>query len=73
MLINGRTPEEIKRWISSRSTCNTCPKEHETGCEYGERTEDCQMCIDTLAYIERLEAQIAKQSERIDVLREMVE
>lgn len=59
-LINGRTPEAIKRWISSRTTCNTCSKEHETGCEYGERTEDCQMCIDTIAYIERLEAKQPK-------------
>lgn len=55
-LINGRTPEEIKRWVDGRATCNTCPKEHEVGCEYGERTEDCQMTIDTITYIERLEA-----------------
>ncbi len=55
-LINGKTPEEIKRWIDSRATCNTCPKEHEVGCEYGARTKDCQMSIDALAYIERLEA-----------------
>lgn len=55
--INGRTPEEIKRWVDGRATCNTCPKEHEVGCEYGERTEDCQMCIDTIAYIERLESE----------------
>lgn len=54
--INGRTPKEIKRWVDGRATCNTCPKEHEVGCEYGERTEDCQMCIDTIAYIDRLEA-----------------
>ena len=54
--INGRTPEEIKRWVDGRATCNTCPKEHEVGCEYGERTEDCQMTIDTITYIERLEA-----------------
>lgn len=56
-LINGRTPEEIKRWVDGRATCNTCPKEHEVGCEYGERTEDCQMTIDTIAYIERLESE----------------
>lgn len=56
-LINGRTPEEIKRWVDGRATCNTCPKEHEVGCEYGERTEDCQMSIDTIAYIERLESE----------------
>ena len=55
--INGRTPEEIKRWVDGRATCNTCPKEHEVGCEDGERTEDCQMTIDTLAYIERLESE----------------
>lgn len=55
-LINGRTPDEIKRWVDGRATCNTCPKEHEVGCEYGERTEDCQMTIDTITYIERLEA-----------------
>ena len=54
--INGRTPEEIKRWVDGRATCNTCPKEHEVGCEDGERTEDCQMTIDTITYIERLEA-----------------
>ena len=56
-LINGRTPEEIKRWVDGRATCNTCPKEHEVGCEYGERTEDCQMTIDTIAYIEHLESE----------------
>ena len=56
-LINGRTPEEIKRWVDGRATCNTCPKEHEVGCEDGERTEDCQMTIDTIAYIERLESE----------------
>ena len=55
--INGRTPEEIKRWVDGRATCNTCPKEHEVGCEYGERTEDCQMTIDTIAYIEHLESE----------------
>lgn len=55
--INGRTPEEIKRWVDGRATCNTCPKEHEVGCEDGERTEDCQMTIDTIAYIERLESE----------------
>lgn len=60
-LINGRTPEAIKRWISSLITCNTCSKEHETGCEYGERTEDCQMCIDTIAYIERLETKLSRR------------
>lgn len=56
-LINGRTPEEIKRWISSRVKCETCPQDGLYGCEYGERTEDCQMCIDALAFIERLEAE----------------
>ena len=56
-MINGRTPEEIKRWVDGRATCNTCPKGHEVGCEYGERTKDCQMSIDTIAYIERLESE----------------
>ena len=54
-LINGRTPEEIKRWVDSRVRCDDCPNEHEVGCEPEERTKDCQMCIDTIAYIEQLE------------------
>ena len=56
-LINGKTPEEIKRWIDSRVRCDECTNNHEVGCEPEERTKDCQMCIDTLALIERLEAE----------------
>lgn len=55
-LINSRTPEEIKRWISNRVKCETCPQDGLYGCEYGERTKDCQMCIDAIAYVDRLEA-----------------
>lgn len=54
-LINGKTPEQLKRWISSRVQCGTCTKEYAIDCAYSKRTEDCQMCVDSLAYICRLE------------------
>lgn len=59
-LINGKHPDEIKRWVDSRVRCDECTNNHEVGCEQEERTKDCQMCIDTLAYIERLEATIER-------------
>ena len=75
-LINGRTPEEIKRWL--RWVAYRC-EQTEDKCATCEYRDDCgEYCgsdtyKEALAYIEFLETQIAKQSERIDVLREMVE
>ena len=56
-LINGRTPEEIKRNLSWLVRCNNCPQNHEYGCDYENRTKECQTTDDALALIERLEAE----------------
>ena len=71
--INGKTPNEIKRNLSYLVQCESCPQNHEYGCDYEKRTKECITTDDALAYIRHLEAQLAKQSERIDVLREMIE
>ena len=57
-LINGRTPEEIRKNIEGCSNgfgCDECPYEHET-------FERCGECIitDALAYIEHLEKKLAE-------------
>jgi hypothetical protein len=56
-LINGRTAEEIKRNLSYLVRCNICPQNHEYGCDYENRTKECQTTDDALALIERLEAE----------------
>ena len=55
-LINGRTPEEIKRNLSYLVRCEICPQNHEYGCDYEKRTKECQTTDDALAYIQHLEA-----------------
>lgn len=55
-LINGRTPEEIKRNLSYLVRCENCPQNHEYGCDYDKQTEECRTVIDALALIEHLEA-----------------
>lgn len=59
-LINGRTPEEIKRNLSHLVRCEICPQNHEYGCDYENRTKECQTVDDALAYIEHLEARQPK-------------
>ena len=59
-LINGRTPEEIKSGLYAHSQetldCKECPYD-------GESRMDCSelMCLNALAYIERLEAKLARR------------
>lgn len=72
-LINGRTPEEIKRNLSYLVRCEICPQNHEYGCDYEKRTKECQTTDDALAYIQHLEAKLAEKDERIEALREMME
>jgi hypothetical protein len=72
--INGRTPEEIKHVLEW--AIFSCGGLDCDDCSYNDvcsRESDERVATDALAYIEHLEAQLAKQSERIDVLREMVE
>ena len=59
-LINGRTPEEIKRNLSYLVRCEICPQNHEYGCDYEKRTKECQTTDDALALIEHLEAKQPK-------------
>ena len=59
-LINGRTPEEIKRNLSYLVRCENCPQNHEYGCDYDKQTEECRTVNDALALIEHLEAQPPK-------------
>lgn len=56
-MINGRTPEKIKRNLSHLVRCEICPQNHEYGCDYENRTKECQTVIDSLALIERLESE----------------
>lgn len=74
-LINGRTPKEIKRVLEwAACACGNLVCEE---CQYYESVCSDEnfkrIAPDALAYIEHLEAQLVKQSERIDVLREMIE
>lgn len=59
-LINGRTPEEIKRNLSYLVRCENCPQNHEYGCDYDKQTEECRTVNDALVLIERLEAKVPK-------------
>jgi hypothetical protein len=59
-LINGRTPDEIKRNLSYLVRCEICPQNHEYGCDYEKRTTECQTVDDALALIQNLEAQQPK-------------
>lgn len=59
-LINGRSPEVIKSNLSYLVRCENCPQNHEYGCDYDKRTEECRTVNDALALIERLEAQQPK-------------
>ena len=61
MLINGRTPEDVKKaihvcWGITDETCETCP--------YRENGWDCESTLadDTLALIEYYERRIEKQN-----------
>ena len=56
-LINGRTPEEIKRNLSYLVRCEICPQNHEYGCDYEKRTKECQTTDDALALIQHLESE----------------
>ena len=56
LLVNGRTPEEIKRNLSYLVRCEICPQNHEYGCDYEKRTKECQTTDDALALIEHLES-----------------
>ena len=60
-LINGRTPEEIKIAIGCMVPCGKCPYRG-----WIPTDEGCapHVGVDTLAYIEYLEALLAKQNER---------
>jgi hypothetical protein len=60
-LINGRTPEVIKSNLSYLVRGEICPQNHEYGCDYDKQTEECRTVIDSLAYIERLEAKLARR------------
>lgn len=62
-LINGRTPEEIKRNLSYLVRCENCPQNHEYGCDYDKQTEECRTVNDALALIERLEATLERFGE----------
>lgn len=74
-LINGRTPEEIKRGIKCHVSWGDCSTE----CPYDDvRNKPAHECIqsmtkDALALIEHLEAKLAEKDERIEALREMME
>ena len=62
-LINGRTPEEIRKNIEGCSNgfgCDECPYEHET-------FERCGECIitDALAYIEHLEKKLEEAAKKL--------
>lgn len=59
-LINGKTPEEIKRNLSYLVRCENCPQNHEYGCDYDKQTEECRTVNDALALIEHLEAKVPK-------------
>ena len=59
-LINGRTPEEIKRNLSYLVRCENCPQNHEYGCDYDKQTEECRTVNDAIVLIERLEAKVPK-------------
>ena len=72
MLINDKTPKQIKNGLHY---CQTVCLED---CPYYKNGITCRECTtylskDALIYVEYLESQLAKQSERIDVLREMIE
>lgn len=59
-LINGRTAEVIKSNLSYLVRCETCPQNHEYGCDFDERTKECRTVIDAIDLIEHLEAQQPK-------------
>lgn len=59
-LINGRTAEVIKSNLSYLVRCETCPQNHEYGCDFDGRTKECRTVIDALDLIDHLEARIAE-------------
>ena len=68
LMINGKRAEQIKRNLSWLVRCDNCSQNHEYGCDYENRTKECQATDDAMDYINYLENRIEKQNALLAVM-----